>query len=166
MPYWVAHLQSGRFRLALACLQERGYSAYYPMLAGPKVGGRRSSVVGLFVNYCFVAARSDGHWWDAGHAPGVVRLVGRDRGRGAPVMLDDTEVDMIRKREGRDGLVRLPRPRGLQPGDKVKILRGPFEGRIATLHSAMNGHQRVAVLLAVLGGERRAELPRDAVRAV
>lgn len=160
MPYWTAHLQPGRANLALGFLRRFGYEPYYPVIAS-----KRSAVpTGLFPNYLFV--RAVDHWWSANTCPGVVRLI---RGNGErPAEIGDHVIDEIRGREGRDGLVRLPkasRPRGLQPGDQVRVMRGPFEGRFA-IYAGMNGHQRVAVLLAMLGSERRLLLPKNAVRGV
>lgn len=82
-----------------------------------------------------------------------------------PAEVADSIADEIRRREGRDGLITLPKARGLQPGDRVRVLRGPFEN-VVGLYAGMNGRQRAAVLLTWLGGERRAVLPRDAVRPV
>ena len=116
----------------------------------------------LFPNYAFVAAIE--RWWSANNCPGVRRLM---RGNGErPTEIVDGIVDDIRRREGRDGLVKLPKARGLQPGDKVRIVRGALEGRLGVLHAGMNGHARVAVLLTMLGSERRVLLPRTDVKPI
>ena len=80
-------------------------------------------------------------------------------------MIADTIVDDIRRREGRDGLIKLPQGRaGCSPAAECGSCVGPFEGKLA-IYAGMNGHQRVAVLLAMLGSERRVLLPKNAVRA-
>ena len=84
-------------------------------------------------------------------APGVIRLI-MDGSR--PARVPDGVVDELRRREQADGLIRLPKPRGLQRGDRVLIREGPFADRIA-VYAGMSGAQRVAVLLALLGGEKR-----------
>jgi transcriptional antiterminator RfaH len=143
--------------LALNFLRQFGYEPYYPVVAGKRL----NAPVGLFPNYAFLLAVE--HWWSACRCPGVRRLIFGNGER--PAEIADSIVDEIRRREGRDGLVKLPRPRGLQPGDRVRVMRGPFEGRLA-IYAGMNGHQRVAVLLAMLGSERRVLLPKNVVRAV
>ena len=156
MPYWAAQLQPSRTRLAIHFLELFHYSTYLPRISSR----RRDSPEPLFPGYCFVVACS--RWWDAHHCPGVRRLIMYgDR----PAEIADSVVDEIRRREGRDGLIKLPKARGLQPGDRVRIVRGAFEGKLA-VYAGMNGHQRVAVLLAMLGSERRVLLPRNAVRAM
>jgi hypothetical protein len=62
----------------------------------------------------------------------------------------------IRSRE-REGAIELP-PK-VRPGDRVRVLRGPFRDHIA-IYAGMTGRDRVAVLLRLLGGERRILLPR------
>ena len=57
----------------------------------------------------------------------------------------------------------LPPARGLQRGDKVQVTHGPLHGSIA-IFDGMRPHQRVAILLAMLGSTQRVELPKADVR--
>ena len=59
-------------------------------------------------------------------------------------------------------VIELPKRPGLKPGDQVRILQGPFAGRLG-LYAGMRPHERVLVLLALLGGQQRVELPKDDV---
>ena len=77
-----------------------------------------------------------------------------------PAHVPDRALDEIRKREV-SGLVVLPK-QGPQPGDAVRIVRGPFVGQLA-IYAGMTGRERVAVLLALLGGQQRVTLPRGDV---
>ena len=52
--------------------------------------------------------------------------------------------------------------RELVRGDRLRVMRGRFEGQLA-LFEGMAGRERVAVLLALMRGERRVLLPRKAV---
>ena len=159
MPYWTCRLQPSRANLALNLLRQFGYRTYYPLIAA-----KRSIIpVALFPGYCFIVVQPA--WWQANSCPGVIRLL---RGNGErPAEIADHIVDSIRAREDRrTGLIKLPKARGLQRGDRVKVIRGPFEGKLGVLHAGMDSRQRVNILLAVLGGERRVLLPKDAVRAV
>jgi transcription antitermination factor NusG len=63
------------------------------------------------------------------------------------------------------GCSRVSEVIGFKPGDHVKILGGPFRGHLA-LCAGMKSHQRVEVLLALLGSQQRAILPRADVEAL
>ena len=74
----------------------------------------------------------------------------------APAKVPDAVIAEIRSRE-REGAIELP-PK-VRPGDRVRVLRGPFRDHLA-IYAGMTGRDRVAVLLRLLGGERRILLPR------
>jgi hypothetical protein len=61
-------------------------------------------------------------------------------------------------------LVELPKLR-LEPGTRVKILQDPLQAQIGLL-AALRPHERVFVLLQLLGGQQRVELARNAIEAV
>ncbi len=65
----------------------------------------------------------------------------------------------LRARESADGLIELPRPPGLRRGDQIRIVSGPFENQLA-IFEGMRPRERVEVLLALLGAERRIEVSR------
>src|SRR5262249_60689867 len=103
-------------------------------------------------------------WPRTGMAPGPVAGRGRriDHGRCGTARVPDHVIDEIRHREVR-GAVELPRE--FKRGDRVRILGGPFEGSLA-LYTGMKPHQRVEVLLSLLGAQQRAILPRGVIAAV
>jgi transcriptional antiterminator RfaH len=107
----------------------------------------------LFVGYIFVLLLPT-RWYAAKWSLGVQNLI---MNGGGPAHVPDVVIREIKSRERR-GLVELPRPRGLQRGDQVRILSGPFSGRLA-LYAGQAPHERVAVLLQLLGGQQRTELP-------
>jgi transcription antitermination factor NusG len=61
-------------------------------------------------------------------------------------------------------LVILPERSTLKPGDQVRVLAGPLQGQLG-LYAGQRPHERVLVLLALLGGQR-VELAREAIEAV
>jgi len=71
-------------------------------------------------------------------------------------------IDDLRKRE-RDELIKLPKRPALQPGDQVRILQGPFAGQLG-LYAGMRPHERVLVLLQLLGGQQEWSSRRAASR--
>ena len=66
-----------------------------------------------------------------------------------PARVPDAVIAELRARE-RDGLIELPKPPALQPGDRVRIISGPFSDHLA-LYEGQTAHERVAVLLQFLG---------------
>jgi transcriptional antiterminator RfaH len=158
--FWtVARLLQRHEALAMHALAVAGYETYLPRLREMRVSrGRKIEVrPPLFPGYCFVAIELQ--WHAARWSAGVIGLI--MGGGGQPARVPDSVIAEIRRRE-RNGLVELPRPRGLRIGDEVRITRGVLEGRLA-LYQGMRPQQRVEVLLAVLG---RVTLPRGDVEAV
>lgn len=159
-PHWAcAQLHAQRERLALHCLGLAGYELYQPRIAEPVVRrGRKIDVSRpLFPAYVFVLIID--HWWSAMRSPGVVRL-SMDGSR--PARVPDGVIDDLRKREGSDGLIRLPKPPGLQRGDRVHVTGGVFSG-LDGLYDDMVPCDRIKILLTILGAARTVELPFDDV---
>jgi transcriptional antiterminator RfaH len=154
MAYWAAcRLQPHRTALALHVLGLRGFETYCPRLRERRARhGRLHEVIKpLFVGYTFVLIQLQ--WHAARWAPGTLGLI-MDGER--PARVPDAVIAEIRARE-RNGAVELPpKPR---PGDRVRVLRGPFRDRLA-LYAGMSGRDRVAVLLQLLGREHKVLLPR------
>jgi transcriptional antiterminator RfaH len=123
-------------------------------------GGRRVEERPLlFPGYAFVQIVTA--WWQARWCPGIIRLI--MAGDATPARVPDTVIDGLRASE-RDGLIELPKPPRFQRGDKVRVTSGAFIDRLAVF-DGQTAHQRVAVLLRLLGGERRIELPEDGIEA-
>src|SRR5262249_33044970 len=140
---WVcAQLQPRREALAAHCLALAGFSVYTPRLREQRVlRGRRVEVSPpLFPGYAFVLIELQ--WHSARWTAGVIRLV---MDGAAPARVPDAVIAEIRSREVA-GLIELPKPPLARPGDAVRILRGPFEGRLAIYHG-MKPKARVEILL-------------------
>jgi transcriptional antiterminator RfaH len=158
--YWAcAQLQPQRERLALHCLALAGFEVYQPRLREHRMRhGRRVELQPpLFPGYAFVVVELQ--WRAAHYAPGVIRLV---QNGGQPACVPDSVIAAIRARE-RNGLVGLAPP--LRRGGPVKILHGPFR-ELVGLYADMKPHERVEVLLQLLGGQQRVTLPKGDVEAI
>jgi len=154
VPYWcAARLQGHREALALHCLALAGYETYYPRLRDRRIRhGRRVELrPALFPGYAFIAIELQ--WHTARWTAGVINLIMDGSG---PARVPDSVIDEIRSRE-RGGLVELPKPAGPSPGDRVRVLAGPLQGQLG-LYAGQRPHERVLVLLALLGGQQRVEL--------
>ena len=158
--FWsCAQLETHHERLALHCLGLAGYQVYQPRIR--RVTARKSSdSTALFPAYAFV--RIELQWHAARWSPGVIRiLLNGER----PARVPDQVITELRNREDKRGLITLPRPPGLQRGDQVRIVAGPFTHALG-LYDGMRPHQRVAVLLRLLGGLQRVELAARNVASV
>ena len=159
MSYWAfARLVPHQERLALFHLERIGFATYLPRLRERRISHGRRIVVTppLFPGYCFLTIEAQ--WHAARWSIGILGLI-MDGLR--PARVSDSVISEIRARE-RNGLVELPRRDGLKAGDQVRVLVGPLQGCVG-LFAEMRPHERVMVLLALLGGQQRVELPKDAV---
>jgi len=160
--YWCcAQIEPCRERLAWHCLTLAGYRLYQPLLREHRRSHGRKIIVTppLFPSYLFIWVVHG--WWDARWAAGVRRLVMDGE---VPARVPDADIAEIKLRE-RNGFVELPRPRGLAPGMRVKVLQGPLQAQIGLL-AALRPHERVLVLLNLLGGHQRVELARNAIEVI
>ena len=161
MAYWsVARLQPHRERLALQCLGLAGFTVYLPRLRPERVsrGRSREACPPLFPGYAFVSIELQ--WSKARYGPGIVGLI---MNGASPARVPDRVVAEICSREV-GGLVELSKTRAFRRGDHVRIRRGPFAGRWA-IFADMKPHERVEVVLGLLGGEQRATLAATDVLA-
>jgi transcription antitermination factor NusG len=140
MAYWsVAQTETRRENTAAQFLADQGYATYLP-----KIRLAHKRVVPLFPSYLFV--RIEDRWWSVNQTIGIIQLLtAGDR----PAQVRDSIVETIKAKE-RGGIVRLPPPQGLHIGQKVRVLRGSFEGHIG-LYQGMSGKDRERVLLDLLG---------------
>jgi transcriptional antiterminator RfaH len=150
-----------RERVATQCLGLAGFETYLPRLRERRVvRGRRVEVSPpLFPGYLFVFIVQ--RWYDAKWCPGVHSLLMAGDG---PARVPDSVIAEIQSRE-RDGLIELHKKPKFKPGDQVRIISGPFCERLA-LYAGQTAHERVAVLLQLLGGIQRTELSANAIELV
>jgi transcriptional antiterminator RfaH len=159
MAFWtVAQLKPNGEQRALHFLGLAGFEVYAPRVRVHRatVRGRKVASAPLFPGYAFVLIHLQ--WTAVRYCPGVQDLV---RNGDTPAHVPDRVVDEIRSRE-RNGLITLP-PR-LKPGDPVRVVRGPFSDHVG-LYAGQAPHERVAILLRILGGRQRVELPMADVEA-
>ena len=113
----------------------------------------------LFPAYAFIVIERQ--WHSARWSIGVTALI---MDGVAPAKVPDQVIDEIRTREVR-GAVELPQAPGMQVGDRVRVLGGPFAG-LTGLYAGMKPHARVEVLLALFGSRRNVTLPRGGIELV
>jgi len=159
MAYWCCgQTEPQREAAATHFLGLAGYEVYCPRLrlVRPRRGGRKvESHPPLFPSYLFIMITTG--WWNARWCPGIVKLL---TAGDAPMPVSDSLINEIKSRE-RNGLVMLPKREAFQ----VRITAGAFAGHLG-LYQGMRARDRILVLLALLGGQSRVELDKDAVEAV
>ena len=153
MAWCVAQIEINRANVAQHCLELADYVVY-----APKIATARQTTTLLFPGYLFVQIVNG--WWRARWSVGVVRLL--HDGGSEPAHVADRIIAELRGRE-RNGLVQLPRKPPFQRRDAVKILAGPFAGQFG-LFDGMKPHDRVLVLLRLLGGLQRAEFAKADIK--
>jgi transcriptional antiterminator RfaH len=147
--YWcAARLMSRREAYATHCLGVAGFTTYLPRLREQRTIRGRRVVVEL-------------QWHAARWCPGILAII---MDGVTPARVPDHIITEIRSRE-RGDLIELPKPPGLARGDRVRITSGAFADHLA-IYQGQTAHDRVAVLLQLLGGRQRTELPASAIERV
>src|SRR5262249_62347890 len=138
-----------------------GFETYFPRLREHRrINGRKVEVrPPLFPGYCFFVVESQ--WHAARWSIGVIGLIMNGV---QPARVADSVISEIRARE-RGGLVELPKREEFRMGEAVRVTHGPLSGQLG-LYAGQRPHERVLVLLALLGGQQRVELPESAVEAL
>ncbi|MGO9723609.1 MAG: transcription termination/antitermination protein NusG [Methylocella sp.] len=141
---------SGREISAAAQLNAQGFRPFLPLLLKSVRHARKFRVVRapLFPNYLFVALDLQRHRWRSVNGTfGVVRLLMIGE---FPALVPAGIVETLMAQSDFSGLIHFDK--GLKPGQKVKILSGPFADMIGEL-ARIDGAGRVKLLLDVMGGK-------------
>jgi transcriptional antiterminator RfaH len=151
-------------RKAAAHLKRQGFDVYLPRYLKRRRHARRVDTVAapLFPRYLFVAIDMMTQRWRAVRSTvGVNDIVsfGED-----PVAVQDEVIDELRQREDGAGLVQLDRHAAFARGDKVRVLEGAFTEYLAVF-DAMTDHERVSVLIDLLGRKVRVAMDSIAIEA-
>jgi len=141
--------------LAEDLFRRGGFESYLPQTKSRK--GGKTRIAPLFPGYIFV--RIIDQWYPVRWTIGVLRIL---MAGDEPARLADQVVDSIRRREV-GGFVKLPSAikRGpLNPGQKVRILTGSFQGHVG-LYDGQSPQERERVLLNLLGRRVPVVLAKD-----
>ena len=78
--------------------------------------------------------------------------------------MGDGVINALKAREDESGFVKLARRSAFSPGDKVRIIEGAFIDSLA-LVEGVSDHERVAILLDLLGRKVRVLVGADLIAA-
>jgi transcriptional antiterminator RfaH len=139
-------------------LKRAGYETYVPRLKIRKNGDDK--IEPLFPSYIF--AQTDlNNWSQIRWTIAVTRiLMSGDR----PAELPEHVMEEIRKREGPNGLIKLPSQGWIKGQTKLMVIRGTFKG-FEAVFQCESPRQRVQILLAMFDRKVAVELPLRDVEA-
>jgi transcriptional antiterminator RfaH len=145
-------------------LLRQGFEIYLPRYLKHRRHARKVDFVAkpLFPRYMFVAIDMAAQRWRAIQSTqGVSHLVCNGE---EPAAVPDGVLGALRAREDERGFVRMEAKPAFAPGDKVRVLAGAFMDN-SGLFDGMGDHDRVAILLEMLGRKVRVHLDVDLVAA-
>lgn len=162
--WFVAQTHSHAEARAIANLERQGFSTYLPRYLKRRRHARKVELVPapLFPRYVFVTIDMERQrWLSIQSTLGITRLVCDGR---MPLAVPAGIVEGLMSRHDADGFVRLLAPRGLKPGDRVRVVGGAFEACLG-LFEQMSDEQRITILLDLMGRKVRVTLDPGLVAA-
>ena len=160
--WFVVHCHPNSEQKALFHLRRQEYEAYLPFYQKLRRHARRVERVArpLFPRYLFVKLDLQSSLWRPIRSTlGVDHLICRGD---LPAAVPEGVVEELQAQENDKGVV-VPDWR-LQEGDKVQVTDGALLDQIG-LFEAVDGDQRVVILLNLLGREVKVRLPLGDVQA-
>jgi transcription antitermination factor NusG len=161
--WFAAYVRSRHESRVMEHMAARQVEAFLPQYKDTRQWSDRKTelLLPLFPGYVFVRIpRTLENLLNVVAAPGVVYLVGAN---GTPEALEDAEIEQLKSatHNGND-----PRPHQLiHVGDRVKVTRGPLQGREGFLVREKN-KCRVVVEVRTIGRAMSVEVDADAVTAI
>ena len=162
--WYVAQTQVNGEAKAAQNLLRQGYEVYLPRYLKRRRHARKVDFTArpLFPRYLFVAIdMATQRWRSVQSTFGVARLVSNGDD---PARVPEGVVHALRAREDEKGFICLDSKPVFAPGDKVRVLAGAFIDS-AGLFSGLADHDRVSILLDMLGRKVRVLLDADMVAA-
>lgn len=147
--WFVAQLRPNQHLIASQNLSRQGIEHFMPEVVREKMTpkGPRAHRSALFPGYLFVTIDLMAPNWAAvRNTRGISRLI--SFGSGMPCPLPTTFINDLRERMAADGQL-LPEP-SIEPGNLVRVKRGPFSDFIGTVQRLDDKH-RAWILLDFLG---------------
>ena len=146
---WFAiHTKTRREKFAAANISALGIEILLPLVTVERLGHAitRTASKPLFSGYFFARFCPEISCEWVKSSRGVLCVVSSGN---FPIPVHDTVVQEIRDRVAEDGLIRL-QSQGLEPGTRVSIQNGPFEGLMGRVERELDDGRRVTILLETL----------------
>jgi transcriptional antiterminator RfaH len=162
MPHWyVIHTKPRQESLALENLERQGYTTYCPQITLSK--RRRNAwhqvTEPLFPRYLFIELTEGED--DFGPIRSTLGVSNMLRFGGKPATISEEIIEALQQQE-RDN-AQEPDPQiPCEPGDRVRVLEGPFAG-LEGIFQNNSKDARVIILMELLGRENRVTVDRDSI---
>jgi transcriptional antiterminator RfaH len=162
--WYVVQSQPQSEMKAIAHLGRQGFETYLPRYLKRRRHARRIDIVPspLFPRYLFVLIDMNAQRWRSIRSTiGVSQLVCHGD---EPASISDRIIAQLRQGEDERGFIRLDsRPR-FNFGDHIRVLEGAFTDCLGVFQ-AVSDHERVEILLELLGRKVRVSLEAHAIAA-
>jgi len=148
---------------ARAQLESKGLGTYLPLMRvwpRPAVG---SDISPVFPSYVFVQLQDEADYYAATWTPGVKSFV--KFGQDEPARVPAETIDLLREREGPDGLVRCGRSQAAVHGARVRISCGVFKDFCGVVEQRLSARERVVLLMNFLARQVRVDVPERWLRS-
>ncbi|MFW0755466.1 transcription/translation regulatory transformer protein RfaH [Pseudomonas sp. H11T01] len=157
VPAWyLIHCKAKQDKRAQDNLMRQGYECYRPTYRRERLsrGTRQTLSESLFPGYLFIQLSLHDNWAPLRSTRGVLRTVSFG---GQPVAIADEIIDHLQLREREPSAQPL-----LTQGDAVRINEGTL-AELEALFMAMDGDERVVLLMNILQREQRINLPMSSI---
>ena len=159
--YWYAlHSKPNKESFLFSQLRHRDIEVYYPRLHVQPVNPRSRKIRPFFPGYLFVHVDLEKVSLSAlAWIPGAQNVVSFDS---HPAIVPDEVISGIQKNVKRVNQHTQDQKQSLQSGDPVIITGGPFKGYQAIFDTALEGNQRVRLLIQLLHARQiRVQVPAE-----
>ncbi|MDX1616864.1 MAG: transcription termination/antitermination NusG family protein [Candidatus Promineifilaceae bacterium] len=148
LSWYALHTKPHKERSVAERLRAQGIEVYYPNLRVTPVNPRARKQRPYFPGYLFVRLDLEEMGENALRwTPGCHGLVSFG---GEPASVPDNLIAILEKRVREYVQSDSEQRRDFEPGDRVRVTTGPFEGYEAIFEGRLSGRQRVQVLLSLL----------------
>jgi transcriptional antiterminator RfaH len=162
MPNWyVIHTKPRQEEHARENLERQGYTTYCPYISVSKRRRNAWQTVSepLFPRYLFIELTEGED--DFGPIRSTLGVSNMLRFGGKPAIIGNDIIETLRQQE-RDN-AETPEPEvPVKPGDRVRVLEGPFAG-LEGIFQNNSKDARVVILMELLGRENRVSVDRDSI---
>jgi transcriptional antiterminator RfaH len=148
-----SNLKAWRVETFAPKILERQYCRY--------TGKTKNLIKPLFPSYIFARFIPEEMLHKVRFTRGVHKILSTG---GLPTPVDDEIIQIIRSRQGDDGLISIGEK--LRPGDKVVVREGPLRDFIGIFEGNYNDEKRVSILLTTVSYQTRFVVAREAVKRV
>ncbi|HET9161691.1 MAG TPA: transcriptional activator RfaH [Caulobacteraceae bacterium] len=147
--WYVVQTQTGREHLAVEHLSRQGFEVFFPRQRRTIRHARRLTerLVGFFPGYLFVRLDAEVDRWRS--VNGTIGVKGLIMAASRPAATPAGLVESLQAQADERGC--LVPPAAFGPGDRVRLLSGPFADLVGTL-DRLEGAARVRILIDLVGG--------------